>query len=148
MMRRWISIARWSSISCSVIAPSSVSHGSGWRRTRNRRLVRTARPITGSSRKRSQNGRRSSSTLVAKRIRAMPARAAGFGRRAGGEQHAVGRGLDDADQHRLAADPQQPLERRAAAAQQPVHRGAAELERPRRPDLLADFDARHRAQPA
>ena len=51
-MRRWIAIARGMSISCSVIAHISVSHGSGLRRTRSHGCARTARPITGSSRKR------------------------------------------------------------------------------------------------
>jgi hypothetical protein len=41
------------SINCSVIAHASVSHGVGLRRTRSHGRARTARPITGSSRKRS-----------------------------------------------------------------------------------------------
>jgi hypothetical protein len=51
--RRWIATARSNSISCSVIAATSASHGSGLRRTRNVTFERTAFPITGSSRKRS-----------------------------------------------------------------------------------------------
>ena len=65
-----------------------------------------------------------------------------LGARPGREQHAVARRLDDADEHRLAVDPQQALHRRAAPADQPVHRATAEAERPGRPDL--DADLRHR----
>ena len=52
IIRRWIATARSNSISCSVTAASSASHGTGRRRTRRRGCARTALPITGSSRKR------------------------------------------------------------------------------------------------
>jgi len=51
--RRWISTARSNSISCSVMAFESASHGIGARRTRNSGTARTAFPITRSSRNRS-----------------------------------------------------------------------------------------------
>ena len=76
-MRRWIATARSNSISCSVTAFDSASHGSGARRTRSSGIARTALPITGSSRNSSWNGRRSSSTAVAKRSRRIPHIASG-----------------------------------------------------------------------
>jgi hypothetical protein len=50
IINRWIAIARWNSINCSVMAAASVSHGSGLRRIRSSGTARTALPMTGSSR--------------------------------------------------------------------------------------------------
>ena len=124
------------SISCSVIAHISASHGSGWRRTRSHGRARTARPITGSSAKRSWNSVRSSSTpdreahprdpLARRRLRCC-ARA---------RRHSAGHGHD----HRRAVHVQQPHEPVAVPARQPVQRRRPEPERPARPDDLADED--------
>ena len=121
------------SISCSVIAHISVSHGSGLRRTRSHGRARTARPISGSSRKRAWNaaGRRRCPT--AKRIRAMPSRAAASSAaRAAKTVPAIG------DHDRRAVDVQQPHEPVAVAPRQPVQRRRSEPERPARPHDLAD----------
>ena len=56
-IRRWIATARSYSISCSQIAHTSASNGSAGRRRAFRGSARTARPISGSKRKRSWNGR-------------------------------------------------------------------------------------------
>ena len=102
--------------------------------------ARTARPISGSSRKRSWNGRRSSSTPVAKRM-PLDAPSAPPPRRGAGARTARGRaragpratstGSPSTCSSRWSAG--------AAAAQQAVRRAAAEPERPRRPHLDADL---------
>ena len=79
--------------------------------------LRTERPMTGSARKRSKNGRRSSSTPVAKRIRAIAAcAAASDGPRAGVRP----RGRPPAAPSRRA-----PARRRSAAAAAARRRGGA-----------------------
>ena len=115
--RRWIAIARSSSISCSVIAPSERLPRVGLP-ARRAAAVASAPSDRSPGRRGSGRGtpRRSSSTPVAKRIRSMPARAAASACAAGGEQDAVARRLDDADEHGLAVDPQQALQRGAAPA--------------------------------
>ena len=145
--RRWISIARSSSISCSVIAPSSASHANGRRRMRTAGFARTAcadeRVVAEAVVERPQ-------VVVHAEREAHagdPLRGRRLGLRAGAEDHPLGRGLDDRHVDALAARVQQPLQRGAAAAQQAVHRRGAEPERPRRPDLDAQLD-RGRARPA
>src|SRR4051812_41168836 len=68
---RWISAALPNSMSCSVTAQASASKASGRRRTRSHGRALTLGPISASNRKRSWNGRRSSSSPSAKRIRAI-----------------------------------------------------------------------------
>ena len=86
---------------------------------------RTERPISGSRAKRRRNGRWSSSRPSAKRIRAMPWRAASReGARAPSSTRSAP-GCGDAHEHGLLAVVEQALEHAAAAAQHPVHAVAA-----------------------
>ena len=119
------------SISCSVIENISVSHGSGLRRTRSSGLARTARPMTGSSRKRAWKSARSSSIPRRPHPRDPLARG-GLGARPRGE-HGPGRG----DHDRLVADVEQPHDpvpappREPAGGHGPRRNGAQRGSRPR-----------------
>ena len=86
--------------------------------------ARTALPITGSDWKRSWNGRRSSSTPVAKRIRAIPSAAAASVRARAANSTRSARRLHDADVHRAR--------RRGAAAAAATRRAGASGRRPTR----------------
>ena len=124
IMRRWIATARSNSISCSVTAGEQRLPRLRPAADPQVRVRAHGRPITGSSRKRSWNGRRSSSTPVAKRMRAMPSAAAASVRGARGEQHAVG--APAARRRRARA------RRRGAAAAAATRRGGASGRRPTR----------------
>ena len=124
--RRWIASARSSSISCSVIAHASVSHGAGRRRTRSVRVrahrAADHRVVAEALVERPQvvvDAGREAHPLDRRR-----------GRRLGsprGPRTARGRGAGwaTADQHRLAVDVQQPhaARRRGGAAARPPSRG-------------------------
>ena len=140
--RRWISSARSSSISCSVIDHASASHGAGAavdaqvrvgahrladHRVAGEALVERPQVVVDAG---------GEAHALDRRLGRGPAR------RAGREQHALRRGLDDRHEHRLLADVQQPHQRRAAAAQDPVAGAAADAERPRRRHLDAQIDRR------
>ena len=126
-IRRWIATARSNSISCSVIAPASASHGSGAAADAQAAgRARTARPISGSSRKRVVErpqvvvdaGARSASARC-------PPRRAGLGRRPGARR-ARGRRAGWTTPHVHAA------RRRRAAAAAATRRGGAARRRPTR----------------
>ena len=142
-MRRWIATARSNSISCSVTAFDSASHGTGARRDAQlghrpdrladhgvvaERVVERAQVVV-------DGGGEAQPPDPPHRVR--------LRRRARAEDHPVGRGLDDGDVHGRAVAVQQPLERGAAPPQQPVGRAAAQAERPGRADLDAELVHRH-----
>ena len=108
--RRSIAAARSYSISCSQIARTSASNGSGRRPTRSHGRRRTERPISGSRAKR--RGERPRVLVDPEREAhprdSVPGRLAA--RRARAEQDTVRGGLGDADEHGLLAVVQQPLE--------------------------------------
>ena len=140
MRRRWIATARSNSISCSVIAHASASHGSGLRRTRRCGSSRSARPMKGSPRKRSCNSRGSSSTPVAKRMRRSPSRAAAAPAARAPKATRSGAIWTAPTTTGSPSTCSSRWTRRPAAPEQPVRRVAAQLERPRRRDLHAELD--------
>ena len=120
--RRWIAAARPDSISCSEIAQTSASNGSGRRRGRSHGLARITGPTSGSRRKRRWNSDRSWSVPSAKRMRSIaPERAVARGR-LGADPHGVA-GRPGARDHRLAAP-------RAAAARAAAPRRSSTPSRP------------------
>ena len=136
--RRWIAIARSNSISCSVIAHSSVSHGcrrAGARAAAEWRAPRARSPGRRGSGRGTAAGRRRRRWRSASAR--SPAWAAASDGAARGEDDAVARWLHHADEHRLAVDVQQPLRarRRGGAAARPSSRrraGTARAAEPRR----------------
>ena len=139
-IRRSMAAARPYSMSCSQTAQASASKGSGRRRTRRCGRARTERPMSGSSRKRVQNSRRSSSTPSAKRVRAQRLLAGRPVRAPGAEHDPVAGRLGDAGDDRGHAHVHQALLHAAAPPPDAVGAHGRQAVGPLGADVGTDLD--------
>ena len=152
-MRRWISAARRTSISCSVTAQASASQGHGRRRGRSQGRWWMASPISGSPRKvraNSESGRRrrrARSASARSRARAPRAARDRPGRRRPRGRRPAALGLPGVDDDATVRGRQQPGDDRAAAPGDAVAaEPTAQPVRPRRAHL--DLERRDAAATA